>query len=252
MFPGTVNVSYHIFGPLATPSKNATGTSSPPGKTPPPLILIHGFGGTKYFWPLDVLQGLAQHRKVVIFDNPRIGMSTDSSKDPLTVEHMANVTLGFIKALKLKKPDILGYSLGGEVALTMVTQSGKDLGSVICLSGSYGGPDAPVPPKGLKPALDIATKMYIDSFLPEKNPLAKSAGINETALAEDKNTLMYPLGGLDPGRQINPAALTLMTFYKKKLEVYIICFKFILCVCFWQRCPARAFFFDTELKAGIH
>lgn len=59
---GGVDWSYHRFG-------NASA-----GR--PPLLLIHGLGGTSYDWPLPVLQEWAAGRELVAFDNPRAGASS--------------------------------------------------------------------------------------------------------------------------------------------------------------------------------
>lgn len=145
---GTVTFSYHDFGPLAT-SEVIDGSDAAPAPAPeadpvvvpaeaeidaatgPPLVLIHGFGSTQYDWPFAMLEALATNRRVIIFDNPRIGLSVDSSDAPLTIEYMANATLDFIAALGLDRPDILGYSMGADVALAMAATHADLVGAVV-------------------------------------------------------------------------------------------------------------------------
>jgi pimeloyl-ACP methyl ester carboxylesterase len=90
-----------------------------------------------------MLSTLAETREVVIFDNMRCGQSTDSRPgQPLSVPTMANSTLALLDALRISKPDIWGWSLGGSIAYAMLAYSGDRVGNVIVASGSPGGPDA--------------------------------------------------------------------------------------------------------------
>lgn len=188
-----MNASYHSFGPLA-----AAATPSPA-----PLLLIHGFAATQYDWPLALLQTLAADRTVVIFDNPRIGLSTDTSEEPLSVAYMANVTLGLAQTLKLTRPDLLGYSLGGSVALALATQAGDEFGGVVAVAASFGGPDAPQPAGGLADALTRMQAAFLIKWLPYMNVTAPAAAPpladGDAATEEDPFKLLFPLGSFDPG-----------------------------------------------------
>lgn len=145
--PGTIDFSFHEFGPLnvapaaadspdgapePAPSSPSPAADPDPEAAPAPaLVFIHGFGSTQYDWPLAMLEALALERRVVVFDNPRIGLSTDSSEEPLTVGYMANATLALIAALGLDRPDVLGYSMGADVALTLAAQYSDRVGAVV-------------------------------------------------------------------------------------------------------------------------
>jgi len=52
------------------------------------------------------VDALAQHHRVVIFDNAGIG-KTHSLATPLTIDAMASQTSALIDALGLKNPDVL-------------------------------------------------------------------------------------------------------------------------------------------------
>lgn len=81
--------------------------------------------------PAQVVQGLSASREVVIFDNPRAGLSNDSSTAPLSIEGMAASTMELLRALELERPDVLGFSLGGMVALAMAAGYSGELGAVV-------------------------------------------------------------------------------------------------------------------------
>lgn len=158
---GGIEWSYHRFG-------NASA-----GK--PPLVMIHGLGGTQYDWPMSVLQGLAAAREVVIFDNPRAGLSNDSSTAPLSIEGMAASTMELLRALELEQPDVQGFSLGGMVALALAAEYSAELGAVVSVGGSAGGADAPQPQGGM----DAVLRAIVEAG-PESIDLVFPGGANDT------------------------------------------------------------------------
>ncbi|RTL43338.1 MAG: alpha/beta hydrolase [Burkholderiales bacterium] len=79
-----------------------------------PLLLLQHFIGTMDYWDPRVVNGLARHRQVIVFDNTGIGAS--SGKVPDNVDQMSTDALAFVQALGYRQVDVLGYSLGGMVA----------------------------------------------------------------------------------------------------------------------------------------
>ncbi len=80
-----------------------------------PLVLIHGgFGESGMFG--DVLTQLAQGRQVIPVDLQAHGRTADIDR-PLRYELMADDIGGLIQHLGFEKADVMGYSLGGGVAL---------------------------------------------------------------------------------------------------------------------------------------
>ena len=62
---------------------------------------------------------------------------------------MAAATVALADALKLQRPDVLGFSLGGMVALQLAADYPGRFGAIVASSGSFGGDAAPRPPEGL-------------------------------------------------------------------------------------------------------
>ena len=83
-----------------------------------PLLFLQHFTGTLDNWDPAVTDPLAAGREVILFDNAGLGRS--SGDVPPTVAAMARHPMAFLEALGIEKCDVLGYSLGGMVALQMV------------------------------------------------------------------------------------------------------------------------------------
>jgi pimeloyl-ACP methyl ester carboxylesterase len=81
----------------------------------PPLVLIMGYGGTMEVWDPRFVDALAEHYRVVIFDNAGIGR-TQSLPAPLTIDAMADQASALIDTLGLRRPDVLGWSMGSMIA----------------------------------------------------------------------------------------------------------------------------------------
>ncbi len=83
-----------------------------------PLVLLHGaFGGVAMFEQL--LQQLAKTRQVFAVELQAHGHTADIDR-PLSLEFMADDVAALLKHLGFANADILGYSLGGSVALQTV------------------------------------------------------------------------------------------------------------------------------------
>ena len=80
-----------------------------------PLILLHGgLGSGEMFGP--TLTELAQQHQVITVDLQGHGRTADIAR-PIDIRLMADDIAALIDHLKLDKPDVVGYSLGGGVAL---------------------------------------------------------------------------------------------------------------------------------------
>lgn len=80
-----------------------------------PLILLHGgFGATGMFG--ELLPALAAHRRVIAVDLQGHGRTADSDR-PLRFEALADDIAALLAHLGLATATVMGYSLGGAVAL---------------------------------------------------------------------------------------------------------------------------------------
>ena len=116
-----------------------------------PIVMIMGLGGTMGSWDPTFLDALAAggHR-VVIFDNEGVGRST-SLPGTLTIRRMGNTTAALIARLRLKRPDVVGWSMGGMIAQSLAVRHPKSLRRLALLATAPGdGKGAPPTPEALK------------------------------------------------------------------------------------------------------
>ena len=100
----------------------------------PRLVLITGYGGTMESWDRRFVDALAEHHRVVIFDNAGIG-GTRALPGPLSIDAMANQTSALIGTLGLGRPDVLGWSMGSMIAQALaVLHPGQVNRLILCAS----------------------------------------------------------------------------------------------------------------------
>ncbi len=100
-----------------------------------PLLLLHGgVGAVEMFG--DVLKLLSEHRQVIGVDLQAHGRTADIDR-PLRYELMAEDIGGLIKHLGLKKADVMGYSLGGGVALRTGIQHPELVRKLVLISTPF-------------------------------------------------------------------------------------------------------------------
>jgi pimeloyl-ACP methyl ester carboxylesterase len=108
-----------------------------------PLVLLHGgFGAGELLGPLTA--ALADGRRVITVDLQGHGRTGDIDR-PLRPEDMADDIAALIAHLGLERADVMGYSLGGTVALRAAIQHPERVRRAVVVSvafrrdGSYPG-----------------------------------------------------------------------------------------------------------------
>jgi pimeloyl-ACP methyl ester carboxylesterase len=100
-----------------------------------PLVLLHGgLGAIEMFGPN--LPALAAGRQVVAVDLQGHGRTADIDR-PLSVELMADDVAALIEHLGLPRPDVLGYSLGGGVALQIAIRHPEAVNKLVVVSTPF-------------------------------------------------------------------------------------------------------------------
>jgi pimeloyl-ACP methyl ester carboxylesterase len=105
-----------------------------------PLLFLQHFTGTLDNWDPAVTDPLAAGREVILFDNAGLGRS--SGDVPSTIAAMARHPMAFLEARGIERCDVLGYSLGGMVALQLVQDRPSIFRRMILVgTGPRGGDD---------------------------------------------------------------------------------------------------------------
>jgi pimeloyl-ACP methyl ester carboxylesterase len=79
-----------------------------------PLVFTQHFMGNLDNFDPAISDALAPGREIILFDNAGVGRSTGTA--PHTIAGMAAGAASFIDGLGLRSVDILGHSMGGEIA----------------------------------------------------------------------------------------------------------------------------------------
>ena len=99
-----------------------------------PLILLHGgLASGETFGP--VLPMLAESHQVIAVDLQGHGRTADIDR-PIDVRLMADDIAVLIRHLKLEKPDLVGYSLGGGVAFQTAVKYPELVGRLVVVSAN--------------------------------------------------------------------------------------------------------------------
>lgn len=97
-----------------------------------PIVLVAGFTGDHTFWSA-ITQKLAQNHQVLVFDNRGIGQS-DTPNSDYSVDMMADDTIALIRKLGLKKPIIVGQSMGSAITQSIGKRYGSEVSRLILVN----------------------------------------------------------------------------------------------------------------------
>lgn len=110
----------------------------------PPLVLLHGgFGFDSRSWRRQI-DALSDQYTVVAWDAPGCGRSSDAPPT-FRLPDYADCLAGFIAALGLPQPHLLGLSFGGALALQLFDRH-PAVPRTLILAGAYAGWAGSLPP----------------------------------------------------------------------------------------------------------
>lgn len=151
--------SIHVNG--LTVSYNEEGQGSP-------IILIHGFCGSKKYWD-NVIFKLADHFRVIALDLPGHGESSNLEGNS-SIEDFADHIKKLLDYLNVTKVTMFGHSLGGYVTLAFAEKFGHMLNG-FSLIHSTALPDSYEAKKGRDASVEKVERdgirAFIDGLIPK-------------------------------------------------------------------------------------
>jgi pimeloyl-ACP methyl ester carboxylesterase len=137
----------------------------------PDLLMIMGEDGTMTWWETPLLSSLGHHYRVTVFDLPGTGYSQPGpGRDP-TIDSLADETAGLADSLGLVSPAVVGWGLGGDVALALAERHPGLAGSLVLVDTTAGGHLAARPRAAVERRLTspwaTAGSLAVDMFSPD-------------------------------------------------------------------------------------
>ena len=145
----------------------------------PALLLITGGGASMDGWPPSFVDALAAHHKVVVFDNAGVGRtSAVSAPASLSITAMASQTSALISALRLRRPAVLGWSMGGMIAQALAVSHPAQVSRLILAATAVGtGKALPLPPYTLT-VFNLSPAKQVAQLFPKDQAAAARAYLN--------------------------------------------------------------------------
>ncbi len=149
----------------------------------PDLLLISGEHSTMTSWDPKFLLDLAAHFTVTEFDFPDVGYSAPDRRYT-SVAALADDAAGLIWALGLGRPTVLGWGLGGEVALSLVERHPGLIWRLVLADATPGGDAATLPSPAVSDAMaspiETPTELsYLEYPIDEQS--ARATWLSDTA-----------------------------------------------------------------------
>ena len=136
-----------------------------------PIVLLHGAFSTADAWG-PITTSIAKTRQVIVVELEGHGHTKDLDR-PLSVDQMSDDVAAMIKQLGLGKVDVLGYSMGGFVTMSLAIHHPEYVRRAVVLSAASGPVKETFDPMNFQ----IMSSMTPENFnFPEvKDPYTKVA-----------------------------------------------------------------------------
>ena len=103
----------------------------------PTVVLLHGFLGDKEDW-LDFLQGPGDSLDTIAIDFPGHGSSTEAPESYFSFDGCSEAIAGLLASIGVTRYCLIGYSLGGRIALYHATRHEDKIRSLVTISANPG------------------------------------------------------------------------------------------------------------------
>lgn len=118
------------------------------------LVLVMGYAGSLRIWPATFVDRLAQKYVVITYDNRGTGMSiVPASPEEYSMQLMASDLDSVLQELQVEEIHLLGYSMGGCIALEYARCHQSKVKTLVLLSSTAAGRLYVKPPSEVSAAL---------------------------------------------------------------------------------------------------
>jgi pimeloyl-ACP methyl ester carboxylesterase len=155
----------------------------------PALLLITGGSTSMDDWPPSFIDALAVHHRVVVFDNAGVGRTSPvSAPGSLSIPAMAGQTSALISALGLRRPAVLGWSMGGMIAQALAVTHPAQVSRLILAATAVGTGQGVTIPQPTPTEFDRNPVNLVAPLFP-KNQAAARAYLNAIQQYPDSYTM---------------------------------------------------------------
>jgi len=135
--------------------------------------MIMGYPLTMEDWDPRFVDALGRHYRVVIFDNAGIG-DTRQLPGPLTIDAMARQTGALMATLRLTRPAVLGWSMGGMIAQALAVLDPSQVSRLV-LCATFPGTGGTVPSATTRALTRLAPQQVKTVLFPPNQAKAYNA-----------------------------------------------------------------------------
>lgn len=128
----------------------------------PPVILLHGFGGSMWQWEHQQ-HALSQHFRTLTLDLPGSGLSDKPDIEYLP-DQMMDFCLGFMDALQIPQATLVGNSMGAGLAIGMALTHPTRVDKLALISGLPSHVIAKLTSRPFRQALESRAPVWLISL----------------------------------------------------------------------------------------
>lgn len=128
----------------------------------PPVVLIHGFGGSMWQWEQQQ-HTLSQHFRILTLDLPGAGLS-DKPEIDYRPDQMLDFFVGFMDAVKIQQATLVGNSMGAGLAIGMALAHPTRVAKLVLIDGLPQHVMEKLTSPSVRRALDTTAPSWLVSF----------------------------------------------------------------------------------------
>ncbi len=145
-----------------------------------PLVMIMGLGWTMENWAGGVVEALSKQYQLILPDNRGVGYST-TNEAMFSCQLFAADVIGLLDALKVKKTNMLGYSMGSMIALELLLEYPQRFEKAVIYATANDGAKVDIPAKA-KTSDNPTVRRQIEAIIQWKAPMEKVPFITNQVL----------------------------------------------------------------------